>query len=91
MSLTQTKTGNKRKGDFMSRRNAIPLAIFVAILLTPLLMAANDTEINLDVKEKVLSNGMTILVVENHIAPVASMIIRYRVGAVDEQTGYTGM
>ena len=48
-------------------------------------------DITLDVKEKVLSNGMTILVVENHIAPVFSTIVRFKVGAVDEHTRITGM
>ncbi len=48
-------------------------------------------EITLDVKEKVLSNGMKILVVENHIAPVFSTIIRFKVGAVDEHARITGI
>ncbi len=47
-------------------------------------------EINLDVKEKTLSNGMKILVVENHLAPVMSTYLRFRVGAVDEHAGITG-
>lgn len=47
-------------------------------------------EINLDVKEKTLSNGMKILVVENHLAPVLSTYLRFRVGAVDEHSGITG-
>lgn len=48
-------------------------------------------EIILDVKEKDLSNGMKILVVENHIAPVVSTIVRFKVGAVDEHTRITGI
>ncbi|MDD4050992.1 MAG: pitrilysin family protein [candidate division Zixibacteria bacterium] len=48
-------------------------------------------EVQLDVKEKTLSNGMRILVVENHIAPVISTYIRFRVGAVDEHNGITGI
>jgi len=48
-------------------------------------------QINIDVKEKVLSNGMQILVVENHVAPVFSTIVRFKVGAVDEHTGITGI
>jgi len=48
-------------------------------------------DINLDVKKKILSNGMHILVVENHIAPVVSTIVRFKVGAVDEYAGITGM
>lgn len=48
-------------------------------------------EIKLDVKEKTLDNGMRILVVENHIAPVVSTYLRFRVGSVDEQTDITGI
>jgi len=53
--------------------------------------AMASDEITLDVKEHDLSNGMKILVVENHIAPVVSTIVRFRVGAVDEHTHITGI
>ncbi len=68
-------------------------AFLMLILSLGLLVqaAAAAGEVTLDVKEKVLSNGMKILVVENHIAPVVSTHIRFRVGAVDERTGITGM
>lgn len=68
----------------------IALRLILALALcVPALPAAD--EINIDVKEKDLSNGMKILVVENHIAPVVSTIIRFRVGAVDEHTGISGI
>ncbi len=47
-------------------------------------------EIKLDVKKRVLSNGMRILVLENHSAPVFSSIIRFSTGSVDEHPGITG-
>ncbi len=48
-------------------------------------------EIQLDVQKRTLANGMRILVVENHTAPVFSSIIRFNTGAVDERPGITGV
>jgi zinc protease len=43
------------------------------------------------VKKVVLPNGLTILVLENHKAPVATFDIIYRVGSRNEQMGKTGI
>ncbi len=64
--------------------------IFLGLLVLVQTAAAAE-DINIDVNEKVLSNGMHILVVENHIAPVFSAIVRFKVGAVDEHTRITGI
>ena len=68
------------------------ISLFLILgLLTLFQLAPASDEIKLDVKEKDLSNGMKILVVENHIAPVVSTVIRFKVGAADEHTRITGM
>lgn len=36
------------------------------------------------------SNGLTVLVMENHTAPVATVMVTYRVGSRNEAVGYTG-
>lgn len=66
------------------------LGLLGCLLLFGAFVAAED-EIQLDVKERQLSNGMTILVVENHLAPVVSTYLRFKVGAVDEHTGISGV
>jgi zinc protease len=43
------------------------------------------------VKKVVLPNGLTILVLENHKAPVATFVVIYRVGSRNEQMGKTGI
>ena len=43
------------------------------------------------VKKVVLPNGLTILVLENHKAPVANFNVFYRVGSRNEQVGKTGL
>ncbi|MCK5125791.1 MAG: insulinase family protein [candidate division Zixibacteria bacterium] len=63
--------------------------IFGLLLLVQFAVA--EGEIKLDVKEKILSNGMTILVIENDIAPVFSTYIRFKVGSADEHLGITGV
>jgi zinc protease len=45
----------------------------------------------LQVKDTVLANGLRVVVYENHSAPVANAEVWYRVGAYDEQSGYTGI
>jgi len=64
------------------------LMTFVFLTFSVTLLAS---DINLDVKETTLSNGMKVIVLENHDAPVFSTIIRAKVGSVDEKSGYTGI
>lgn len=51
---------------------------------------AQTNGLQLDVKKKTLKNGMRVLVMENHSAPVFSAIIRFNTGSVDEREGITG-
>lgn len=37
-----------------------------------------------------LNNGMTVLMLERNLSPTVSLFIRYRTGAVDEQSGKSG-
>lgn len=39
---------------------------------------------------RLLSNDLKVLLVENHIAPVATLLVVYRVGSRNEAVGYTG-
>lgn len=64
--------------------------ITVVTLLVCLSAAAVASDIQLDVKRKVLDNGMRILVMENHTAPVVATYMRFNVGSVDERPGITG-
>src|SRR4051812_41973828 len=41
-------------------------------------------------REYRLSNGMKVLLVENHVAPVATVLVVYKVGSRNEAVGYTG-
>ncbi|MFH1892269.1 MAG: pitrilysin family protein [Candidatus Zixiibacteriota bacterium] len=73
----------------MAQAKTLLLAASLLALMSFSVAVASD--INIDVKETTLSNGMKILVLENHDAPVFSAMIRARVGAVDEKAGQTGL
>jgi len=60
-----------------------------ALLLLTLVSGAAAQE--LKVEERQLTNGMTVLIVERHTAPVVSFNIKFRVGSADEETGRTGV
>ncbi len=61
--------------------------IFVAL---PFSIQARAGEIKLDVKTHTFSNGLELLVVERHLSPTFSTIVRFKVGSVDERPGITG-
>jgi zinc protease len=44
-----------------------------------------------DIQEYILSNGIKVLIVEEHKAPVATFQVWYRIGARDEPSGKSGM
>lgn len=71
----------------MRRLTATASIVPALALLTALSVSG---AIQLDVKKHVLANGMRILVLENHSAPVFSTVVRFNVGAVDERPGITG-
>lgn len=42
------------------------------------------------IREYLMDNGMKVLLVENRVAPVATVLIVYKVGSRNEAVGYTG-
>ncbi|MCP4567657.1 MAG: insulinase family protein [FCB group bacterium] len=64
------------------------MLIVAAALICALPAAA---EFQLDVKEFELDNGLKILLLENHAAPLATYYTFYKVGARNERPGITGI
>ncbi len=56
----------------------------------PVLMAQRTT-FKIPIKSKVLDNGLTVLVVETHDAPLVSVQVWYKVGSRNEHEGITGI
>ena len=65
----------------------IPVKRFIAVILLLFL----PVTVKAEVKEYALPNGLKVLLVENHNAPIATFQIWYRVGSMYEQIGKTGM
>src|SRR3569832_2919268 len=64
----------------------------IPLLLIHLWASAASSQTLADrVVEKVLSNGLTVLMVARHQAPTDSFQITYKVGSVNEHSGITGV
>src|SRR5918995_66207 len=59
----------------------------VAILVT---QAQTARKIKVDYKETTLKNGLRVITVEDHSAPVIALSVTYNVGSRDERKGRTG-
>ncbi|TFH65928.1 MAG: insulinase family protein [Candidatus Zixiibacteriota bacterium] len=70
-------------------KSRLSLMICAFMFLTTLTWA-QSADVQLDVKKHTLANGLRVLVLENHSAPVFSSIIRFNTGSVDEYPGITG-
>lgn len=73
----------------MPRMCRTTLTAFACLLLVASLALAQDLQ--LDVKEQTLSNGLRVLVVERHDTPRVACRLAIAAGAVDEQEGRTGI
>ncbi len=65
--------------------------IFLSALFCLLLTPASFAGLKDQVFEKILPNGLKVLLLENHKAPVITFQVWYRVGSRNEQWGRTGL
>src|ERR1039457_2264229 len=79
---------------FHSIRCKFPAPVSVALLSIAILIAtasASRAGLADNVKTETLPNGLQVLVLENHKAPVATFHVFYKVGSRNEQVGKTGL
>ncbi|MGH6933877.1 MAG: M16 family metallopeptidase [Dongiaceae bacterium] len=76
----------------MSRKNTLRHAclLLLLILFTVADFAPAGARV-FDPKTFTLANGIQVVVIENHRAPVATHMVFYRAGSADEQRGKTGI
>jgi predicted Zn-dependent peptidase len=67
------------------------IALIYILVLSPSLLFAASAGLADRVIEHKLANGMTVLMVERHQAPVVSINMTFGVGGVNEQVGQTGL
>lgn len=65
--------------------------IFLIILVFFFIFLFSSTSSGQKIHEYVLKNGLKVLILEDHKAPVATFQIWYRVGSIDEPKGKTGL
>src|SRR5687767_14960040 len=64
--------------------------ISAVLALCLLLLAPAFGQQTPEIRETVLPNGLKVLTLEDHTAPVVSFAVWYRVGSRNEHTGITG-
>src|SRR2546430_771803 len=85
-------TGTKSSGGFKTRFPAIAaLSCVAALLFTACEQKIETLGIKLTLQKRTLSNGLTVILVEDHTVPIVSYQSWYRVGSVDEKPGITGI
>jgi predicted Zn-dependent peptidase len=73
------------------RTAALVAAGLVALILAAPAWAQGFKDLEKQVVEKKLPNGLTVILLPRHTAPVISMVTYANVGSVDEQVGGTGL
>jgi zinc protease len=90
-TIEQSRITTKEKP--MRRGFRYKLALWLAMAAMPALVTASDTTegvIDIPYTSYVLDNGLTLIVHEDHKAPVVAVNVWYDVGAGDEKFGKTG-
>ncbi len=82
---------NSLRGHSFSISPAARILVFVLLMLSWLLMAANARGAATDGTSVRLSNGMRVIFKPDHRSPVAVSLLCYRVGSMDEFNGTTGV
>jgi len=77
----------------MRNANARSVLMLVCLMLglTAAISAFDFSELENAVTEHTLKNGLKVLVMERHEAPVVSFVTYSNVGSVDDPKGYTGL
>lgn len=63
----------------------------ILILLFAITSVAGGKTLGIEAKEKVLKNGLKVIVVEDHSTPTVTFQVWYKVGSYYEQFGKTGI
>ena len=86
-----TETSSTFKGVlFMRRVSKFLSPLFVCALAVLSAQAQAPRNVRVDFKETTLKNGLRVITVEDHSAPVVAISITYNVGSRDERKGRTG-
>ena len=79
---------NRLSGKLARLRPALWL---MGLLLALAASSTGARAMNIDISEYTLENGMQVIVIPDHRAPVVTHMVWYRVGSADEQLGKSGI
>src|SRR4026208_1824041 len=74
----------------MRRVSKVLSPLFVCALAVLSVQAQTPRNVRVDFKETTLKNGLRVITVEDHSAPVVAISITYNVGSRNERQGRTG-
>ena len=74
----------------MRRVSKLLFPVFVCALAVLNGQAQSARSVRVDFKETTLKNGLRVITVEDHSAPVIALSVTYNVGSRDERKGRTG-
>ena len=74
----------------MRRASGLFASLIIALLTVVVVQAQAPRKVKVDFKETTLKNGLRVITVEDHSAPVISISVNYNVGSRDERRGRTG-
>ena len=74
----------------MRRATKFLAPLFMCALAILTTQAQTARKVNVDYKETTLKNGLRVITVEDHSAPVIAISVNYNVGSRDERKGRTG-
>src|ERR1700741_962271 len=74
----------------MRRVSKVLSPLFVCALALVAAQAQGPRNVRVDFKETTLKNGLRVITVEDHSAPVIALSITYNVGSRNERQGRTG-
>ena len=74
----------------MRRVSTSLTSCLIALLAAVAVQAQAPRKVRVDFKETTLKNGLRVITVEDHSAPVISISVNYNVGSRDERRGRTG-
>ncbi|HUE81278.1 MAG TPA: insulinase family protein, partial [Pyrinomonadaceae bacterium] len=74
----------------MKRASRFVIPLFICALALVTVTAQTPRNVRVDYKETTLKNGLRVITVEDHSAPVIAISVTYNVGSRDERKGRTG-
>jgi zinc protease len=89
--LPQLLNKTSKEGvSYMRRASRFFAPLFVCALGILTVQAQVTRKVNVDYKETTLKNGLRVVTVEDHSAPVVAISVTYNVGSRNERKGRTG-